>query len=629
VHVLAGPGTGKTFMMMRRIARMIETGVPPEDILALTFTRTAAGDLREHLGTLGVDGSENVRATTLHALCFRVLATEAVFTLTQRNSRPLLTHERNLLLIDLAPQFGGRRTEIKALLEAYEAAWARLQTETPGGPSDLLDGQFHTAVLTWLRYHRAMLIGELVPLMLAYIQQNPHAEALPDYGHVLVDEYQDLNRADQELTGRLADGGTLMVIGDDSQSIYGFRYANPEGIRTFEASNPGTTSFNLEICRRCPPNIVAMSNFLIAHDAGRARAIPLVPDLTLQDADIHVVQADTVEEEAETVADYVHAYLDAHAPLPGGQVLILTPRRFLGNRIRDLLVDRGRNATSYFAEDPLKPPRAALGICLLMLLVNPEDRVALRYWLGADSATGLRGTYAKLRSYADEQQLEPSEVLRRLAAGEELIGGLQRLVDRWQHLEEALGLVEDLVGLDLVRALWPPDEDECDEVRLIGEEIAVRDPDPEHILQELVTRITQPELPDSSDDVVRIMSLHKSKGLTATLVVVAGCMAGALPRISTGAPQPQQDAEMDEQRRLFYVAITRPRRSLVVSSSRHLPLADAMQNGIQVTRVRYDRGTPEAVTATSPFVAEMGAAVPEIMTAAEWRETRFPAAPDA
>jgi DNA helicase-2/ATP-dependent DNA helicase PcrA len=107
VHILAGPGTGKTFAMMRRIARLIEEEeCSAKSILAVTFTRTAARDLKDQLAKLGIDGADEVRATTLHALCFSILSKQEVFDLTGRAARPILDFEMDLLVDDLADQFG-------------------------------------------------------------------------------------------------------------------------------------------------------------------------------------------------------------------------------------------------------------------------------------------------------------------------------------------------------------------------------------------------------------------------------------------------------------------------------------------------------------------------------------------
>jgi superfamily I DNA/RNA helicase len=292
--VLAGPGTGKTFAMMRRIARLIEEGTPPQEILAVTFTRTAAKDLTEQLLDLGLPGSDKVRACTLHSLCFSILAQQAAFQITGRKPRPVLSFEEEALILDLADQFGGRRA-VRKLIDAYEAAWARLQTDEPGGPTDKIDCEFHAALLDWLQYHRSMLIGELVPLTLAFLQQNPAASVIRPFPQVLADEYQDLNKADQQLVDLLASHGGFTVVGDDSQSIYGFRHANPEGIRSFHETHNDTARYTIDLCRRCPPNIVQISNALISHDARRVRPVPLCPDDTRPEADLYIVQHDTID----------------------------------------------------------------------------------------------------------------------------------------------------------------------------------------------------------------------------------------------------------------------------------------------------------------------------------------------
>ena len=131
IHVLAGPGTGKTFAMMRRIARLLQDRVTPGRILAVSFTRTAARDLREQLSGLGVPGADDVRAATLHSLCASILSSQQAFAFNQRTPRPLMSFEIDCLEDDLAGSFGGKKAT-RRLLAAYEAAWARLQRDTPG-----------------------------------------------------------------------------------------------------------------------------------------------------------------------------------------------------------------------------------------------------------------------------------------------------------------------------------------------------------------------------------------------------------------------------------------------------------------------------------------------------------------
>jgi superfamily I DNA/RNA helicase len=604
--------------MMRRVARLLEQGIPPKRILAVSFTRTAARDLREQLEALGIPGADGVRASTLHSLCFSILGTQQAFAFTKRSPRPLLSFEIDCLESDLAGSFEGKRKTQK-LLDAYEAGWARLQHEEAGHAKTAEDQEFENKLLSWLRFYEAMLIGELVPLTLDFVKSNPALGAIPPLDHVLVDEYQDLNKADQSLVKLLAASAALLVIGDDNQSIYSFRHANPEGIRTFPSDFPGTKTYTIEDCRRCPPNIVAISNALIAHDPYTSRPSPLKPDLTKGPAAVWVVQHSTLQEEIEAVSDFVHHYLSTHEDISPGRVLVLAPRRFIGNLIKDALIARGRNALSYFQEDSVSSPAAAEGFSLLTLLVNGTDRAALRAWLGFGSQDFRSGAIGRLRKHCEATGAGVVAVLKELAGGSIKIPHTKPLVDRWGELQLRLGVLAGLTGLPLVEALWPAAAPDVMDVRLLASRLASEIPDPTELLNELRAAITQPELPGSDSDVIQVMSLHKSKGLTRDLVVVAGCMAGTLPFVDNDDPAEVKTSKLAEQRRLFYVAITRATKVLLISAAASLPLADALRGGATVSKRMFINGKPHAVTSFTPFLGELGPTAPIPLSTAAWK----------
>ena len=271
LRVVAGPGTGKTFALMRRVARLIEEGVPPERILLVTFTRVSARDLERELNSLDYPEVRYVRKGTLHSLCFSMLTQSNVLELTGRVPRPLLSVEERFLVEDLrlCGEFGNYYRR-KRRLKAFEAAWARQQDQEPGWPHNGVDRGFQLELGEWLRFHNAMLIGELVPVTLGYLRSNPGCPELRLFDHVLVDEYQDLNRAEQCLIDMLSERGNSIVVGDEDQSIYeSFRYAHPEGISRFDESHPGTVDIPLERTRRCPTSIVSIANSLIQNNLRR------------------------------------------------------------------------------------------------------------------------------------------------------------------------------------------------------------------------------------------------------------------------------------------------------------------------------------------------------------------------
>lgn len=226
----------------------------------------AATDLKNELAALGIEGCDEVDAVTLHSLCFRMLDRTAVLEATGRHPRPLLAFEERFMIEDLnGDGFGGIRDRQRRL-QAFNAAWARLQSEEPGWPADAIDGAFHEALLAWLRFHRAILVGELVPVALSYLRNNPEATLLTAYDHVFTDEYQDLNKAEQVLIDLLGENGTHTIVGDEDQSIYSFKHAHPEGIREFVCEE----EIGLDVCRRCPVQVIDMANSLIGHNPDRA-----------------------------------------------------------------------------------------------------------------------------------------------------------------------------------------------------------------------------------------------------------------------------------------------------------------------------------------------------------------------
>ena len=157
-----------------------------------------------------------------------------------------MSYELDTLVCDLQGQFGGKRA-VKKLIEAFDAYWARLQHHQPGFPNDPVEQLFSHSLRGWLIFHHAMLIGEVVPLALDFVTQNPAHPEIPRFDHVLVDEYQDLNRADQELIDALAGTSSVTVVGDEDQSIYSFRYAHPEGIVEYPLTHPQTHNELLDV----------------------------------------------------------------------------------------------------------------------------------------------------------------------------------------------------------------------------------------------------------------------------------------------------------------------------------------------------------------------------------------------
>lgn len=621
LRVVAGPGTGKTFALMRRVARLLESGIAPTDILAISFTRTAANDLVEKLTALKVPGADQVEAKTLHALCFQMLAKAGVFGVTGRTPRPLQAHEVAALECDLKDAFGGKR-EVRKLMKAFDAYWATLQSDQPGWPTDAGERNFHNALLSWLKFHKAILIGELVPLAYDFVRHNPTSGDIPRSKHIVVDEYQDLNRADQALIDLLAAGGDLTIVGDEDQSIYSFRHAHPAGINEFATAHAGTHDTVLDECRRCPKLVVKLAANLIANNK-RAKATVLAPFATNSDGTVHVVSHATSRDEVDAIAAFVHAYLQSNPGLKAGQVLVLSTRRVFGYDIRDSLnvLAKGSSAAwsaqSFFYEEALDSESARRGFILLSLLANPHDRAALRSWFVLDDKNdGRANAYSKVRTHCEASGLEPRVCLDQLLAGTLSLPYTKPLLQPFGELIKELATAGTLNGQALVDLLFPAADVECQDIRQMAFSAAKTTSQPSDLHKELVTLISQPELPGEADDVVRIMSLFKSKGLTAKLAIVVGCVEGAIPRIDPDDAPAEQARVLEEQRRLFYVAMTRTTDTLVLSGFARMGFGAAMQMGLPVHR----RQGSDALFQATRFIGELGSDCPATIDGSAWRK---------
>jgi DNA helicase II / ATP-dependent DNA helicase PcrA len=618
LRTLAGPGTGKTYALVRRVARLLEEGHDPDRILVVTFARTAAQDLLRALQKQEGARAGEVGARTLHSLCFSIVSSEGVLQATGRVPRIVLDFERDILLYDLEGNFG-TVFERRRLVRAFEAAWARLQTEHPGEPVEGLDQHFQDSLLEALRWYEAMLIGEVVPLALNYLALSPQAPERIAYDHVLVDEYQDLNRAEQVVIDLLSERSQLTVIGDDDQSIYRFKSANPDGIRTFTESHPGTQDIEFVECRRCPRLVVEMARNLIERNPGRARTAfeskPGKPE-----GEIHHVQWSSIGDEAQGIAQFVATAVERG--IDPGQCLILAPVRDIGYPIRDAIRARNIEIRSFFREEPLDTPEAQEALTLLTLLGNPADRLALRAWLALGSPTRRRKAYLRTLDAARQQNTDVAEVMRRLSQGDIELRYTSSLLERWRQLQRRLvqldSLRDDLPAL--VDRVLPEDqvgdpdiEDPLGLLREIALAAAEKAKDAGQLASMIRYRISQPEVPLETP-YARVMSLHKSKGLTAQLVVLAGLVGGLIPRIDHKQPPKDQRESYEEQRRLFFVGITRTTKILVFSSYSQLDDTTAYRLRVPHGR-RFGRNV---LTVPSPFLAELGPLLPRAIRGEAW-----------
>jgi len=556
-------------------------------------------------------------------LSFSILNRATVFPATGRVPRPLLGCELEMMVNDVKQAFGGKR-EVRRLIKAFEAYWAKLQHNTPGWPVDSVEQRFDTDLKAWLRFHKAMLVGELIAIAYDFVRLNPGHPDIPVYGYVLVDEYQDLNKADQGLIDLLAGIADVTVIGDEDQSIYSFRHANPEGIVDYPNTHQNTHDEALVECRRCPQRIVQLASALISHN-NRPNAKNLTPYQANVPGTVYIVRHPSVADEIGCLSAYVEHFLVANPNVPAGEVLVLSSRRMIGNGIRDNLNARAQQnqyawtASSFYFEDALDTEEAAVGFALLTLLVDNQDRAALRAWLGAFSDDGRTNAYDRLRNHCQTTGITPYDAMLGVVSGAVKIPYITTLRTRFVALTQKLTALQNEPLQDVVDAVFPANVRNCADVRVLALAAMTNAANVKELLEELRVLIIQPEIPGSQGNAVRIMSLHKSKGLTARVVIIAGCVAGILPMIDFDLPGAEQERQRQEQRRLFYVGITRSTETLVISSATTMRFRDAKQAQVHVVQRGGIAGSL-AILQASEFIAELGPNAPATTTCQHWRQ---------
>ena len=620
LRVVAGPGTGKSFALKRRVARLLEQGQDPDKILAVTFTRNAATNLVDDLNNLGIDRCDKVRAGTLHSYCFALLNREDVFEHFNRTPRPIHTDskfrfEGSMIINDLVgTQEFGQKRDCKKRLLAFEAAWARSQYELPGWSTDPTDELFERHLLSWLQFHKAMFIGELVPETLHFLRNNPASSEITAFDHVIVDEYQDLNRADQEIIDLLAKEGSLTIVGDSDQSIYGFRHAYPEGISDFQNRHDAVHDEPLTECRRCPIRVVKIADQLIKNNYPPNSPSRLQAKPTNKNGEIHIVQWKSTVAEAKGVSEYVKHIIDrGYKP---DEILILSPRGRLASEIKKQIEEKSISIYSFFNDNVFKKDSAQRAFALLTLLNNKEDIVALRWWLGQGEQSGRSRSYQKLREYCEKSGNSPRQALEAMDQGKLDLPKISKLLELFKDLVKQTTHLSAL-NLDcLIDELLPKDDDDCSILREIAERALTKSDDIHQLFNYIQTDVIHPEIP--SGNFVRVMTPQKAKGLSSRIVIVTSCVEGLFPGVRNDQSFQEEKEHVYEQRRLFYVAITRCEEILVLSSFRSVNRGEAKSmgilgpsNGFWIRQIQ------------SRYINELGPTAPKPQDGLKWQESGY------
>ncbi|NVB79005.1 MAG: UvrD-helicase domain-containing protein [Kofleriaceae bacterium] len=589
--VLAGAGTGKTRVLVHRIARLVETGAEPWSILAVTFTNKAAGEMRHRLRGLLGGAADAMWIGTFHATCARLLRRHgAAVGLTK--SFVIFDDDDQMKLVEKLLKETGLDEQVSArtVLSRFDRAKNRgvdPRSVKTGAFDDVVE-RVYPLYQAQLAKENAVDFNDLILKTLELFQHEETARTLRvRFRHVLVDEFQDTNRVQYDLVSKFAEATrNLTVVGDDDQSIYAWRGAEPRNLLDFDRDFPDATVIKLEQNYRSTQMILDAANGVIRKNRDRHEKSLWTDHVGGEPIEIY--QAGDERGEAYYVAQSIRRLID-EGPLSPSDIAILyrtnAQSRVLEEHLRAARVpSKVVGAVSFFERKEVKDV-----IAYLRLLGNPAADSAFERIVNVP-ARGLGDTTVeRLRAAARSGVGNMLDAARLAARGEvaglgaaprkklhgfvELIDGLVDVIAQGASVAETIIQVVDRSGL---RAKLESDEssesrdrlDNLAELVTIASDFDEESEEPQSV-DAFLERIALSAPADQSapSDAVVLMTIHIAKGLEWPVVFITGMEDGLFPSLREREGV-NEDAALEEERRLAYVAITRARQRLVLSHAR-------------------------------------------------------------
>ena len=592
--ILAGAGSGKTRVLTHRTAYLIEEcGVNPYNIMAITFTNKAAGEMRERIDQMVGYGSESIWVCTFHSTCVRILRRYIDRLGFGTNFTIYDSDDQKTLMKDICKrlEIDTKMYKEKMFLSAISSAKDELidpieyETRAAGDYVKRKQAQVYREYQQALKQNNALDFDDLImkTVELFKLDKEVLASYQDRFRYIMVDEYQDTNTAQFELIRLLAlKYQNLCVVGDDDQSIYKFRGANIYNILNFEHHFPDATVIKLEQNYRSTQNILDAANAVIANNQGRKEK-RLWTDNGAGDK-ITFEQLDTAAEEADFVARDIarrvrkgeYQYKDCAILYRTNAQSRLFEERFITANIPYKIF----GGVNFYARKEVKDLQA-----YLKTKDNGQDNLAVRRIINIPKRGIGAASINKVALYAQEQEISFYDALcvaeqvpglgKAAAKIRPFVLFIQSMIAKAKLLSVADLLQEVIETTGYVRELEAEGTDEA-EARienideLISKAVDYAEGEEAPTLNgflENVALVADIDSFDENSDYVVLMTLHSAKGLEFPNVYLAGLEDGLFPSYMSITSDNSQ-AEIEEERRLAYVGITRAKKNLTITSAR-------------------------------------------------------------
>ena len=578
--IIAGAGSGKTRMITYRIAKMLESGIDEKNILALTFTNKAAKEMSDRIRELTKKKLKDLTTTTFHSFGL-ILLKKYIHHLGYHNNFSLYDANDNQALIknciiSLGYQIPDYNIYSLAALFSDVKTGRKTFNEEESAVKEIYN--------EWLLSQKAYNVvdfDDLILLPIRIFEKKPFVleEVQERYRYILVDEFQDTSLLQYKMVSMIAGKyRNIAVVGDDDQSIYSWRGANYENIRMFERDFPERKEFKLEQNYRSSGVILNAANAVIKHNTERKEKVLWTE--SAEGAEISIRHHDSGDDEATFIAEDIKRKVRDGERFSSFGILVRT--NSLITQLENTLLESSiphkiSGGQSFYDRREIRDM-----LCYLKVLTNEKDDVSLLRIINTPRRGIGRTTIEKIREYADSNYKSLAESIKDLLLTDKIqdrtkkaLLSFMNLLESWRHIDNISSLVDkitqDIAYRNMLMEEYPETpktvEYKMTGIRILSDRIRKYiERNPDATLSDYInlTALVNEE-EDGTEEKVSLMTMHASKGLEFNIVYIAGMDDDIIPSKRSLEENPDN---IYEERRLFYVAITRARKELIINTAK-------------------------------------------------------------